>query len=432
MKTLRTFQTESVYRFQEQIGLLVADDCGLGKTVTAIEAVKAVCSAHAQVLLLCPPSVIDQWYDALEDQWPGVQISLTDYVPYVLNEIEGWVIMSYYELYKPYMRNVVNDVLWDCIVTDEAHRFRNRKAKLFKYVERIPKARAIALTATPMEHGQHELWSTLHFLRPDIFPVYWGFLKKHFAIEEGLYTKWDVQGPKDPQAFGEMVAPYVMQHHKVDVMPELPKRIDIPIRVSMLQAQKELYDTVKAHPDIELDIQDQRLLLKNALSVLMKLQQISSDPQLLGLSAPSAKLQWLSEFRDDHPNDRIVMFTRFRRLADYLGQQAALIAGGVNEIDLFKSGKYQHAVCVIADSLQGVDGLQAAQHAVFIDGHWSATQMTQAIDRIHRMDITEPKNVYCLSSTAEDRMVYRAAEEKWTEQELLYYILRELKSGRTD
>lgn len=435
MKTPRNFQIDSVERFRKQVGLIIADDCGLGKTLTGIEAVKAVCSAHWRILLLCPPSIITQWQDAIAEQMPDVPIMTTNFVPYSFDtmEFEGWVIMSYYELYKEYMRGSVGSILWDCIVADESHRFRNRSNKLFKYVTAIPKSRALALTATPMEHGQHEVWGNLRFVRPDKFKAYWGFVTNNFNIEEGLYTKFEIAGPKDPTALAEKLSPYIIQHHKRDVMPELPPRIDIPTNVAMDKSQKELYDIVKQHPDIELNVQDKRLLLKNALSVLVKLQQISSWPNLLGLSAPSGKLRWVAEFLEDHPRDRAVIFTRFRPLADWLSSNpdTCLIAGGVNEINDFKGGYVRHAACVIADSLQGVDGLQDAQHAIFVDGHWSSTQMTQALDRIHRMDITEPKNVYLLSSTREDKLVYKAVEKKWTEQELLYYLLQELRDAGT-
>lgn len=435
MKTLRAFQQETVDKFRDQIGLLNADECGLGKTITGIEAVKAVCSAHSSILLLCPPSLIAQWRSVIQDQWPGISTTESNYIPFDYAKFDdlGWVLMSYYELYKPYIRDSLRSIVWDCVVADEAHRFRSHKAKLFKYVHNIPKVRGIALTATPIEHGQHELWALLHFLRPDKFPAYWPFVKRYFVVEEGWFTKWEIMGPKDPNEVAELVEPYMIQHKKLGVAPELPERIDIPMHVEMPLAQRELYDVVRSHPDIVLDIQDQRLLLQNALTVLTRLQQISSWPNLLGLSGPSAKLTWLDEFLLDHPNDRVIMFTRFRVLADFLQKtkDAALIAGGINEVTEFKAGRRQHAVCVIADSLQGVDGLQTAQHAVFVDSHWSYTQMTQAIDRIHRMDVTEPKNVYMLESTREDRLVYEAIEKKWAEQELLNYLLKELRNANT-
>jgi len=410
-------------------GLYVTNDYILThNTITGIEAIRAVCPSSARMLLFCPPSIIAQWREVIEEQW-GTPTFASNTVPYDFNAFEGVVVASYYELYKKYMREAFQNTLWDVIVTDEAHRYRNRKSKLFAYINRIPKARALALTATPMEHGQHELWSILHFIRPDLFRSYWPFVRKHFIIEEGWYTKWDIQGPKNPEAFASMVAPYIIKHTKAEVAPELPERIDIPMFVPLTDAQAELYDTIKEHPDIVLDIQDQRILLKNALSVLVKLHQVSSDPSLLDLYANSGKLIWVKDFVGDHLEDRIIFFTKFRPLANRLSVEydAALIAGGVNEIDDFKNEQHQHAVCVIADSLQGVDGLQTAQHAVFIDGHWSGTQMTQALDRIHRMDITEPKNVYLLSSTMEDLLVYKAVTEKWTEQQILYAFLEELR-----
>ena len=68
--------------------------------------------------------------------------------------------------------------------------------------------------------------------------------------------------------------------------------------------------------------------------------------------------------------------------------------------------------------------LQWAKNAVFIDSHWSTIKMTQAVDRIHRIDIKESKNIYLLWSTPEDKLVLDALDRKWSEAELVYHFLQ--------
>lgn len=429
MKVPRPFQQTAINRFKSFPYQLVADACGLGKTLTGIESVKYTEKLGDRNLVICPPSITEQWRYSIAEQCPSNSVGLSNYVPYDFKAYNGWVVTSYYELFKPYMMNALTSVVWDCIIIDEAHRIRNHTAQITNLVHKLPKSKAVALTATPMEHGPKDLWSILHFLNPDKFPTYWGFVNLNLIVEEGLYTKWDIKGPKDPEAFAKLVAPYMIQRTKEEVMPELPERIIIEQRVPLQEKQEKWYKELKAADDIVARVGDQEMLIKNALAKLIRLQQISTNPWLLGLGEVSGKMQWVNEFVEDHPNDRVVFFSRFRLVAETLATRynGALIVGGVNQVDLFKSGEKQNASCVIADSLQGVDGLQAAQHAIFVDGHWSATQMTQALDRIHRMDIKEAKNIYLLSSTWEDRLVYKAVDEKWTEQQLVYAFIKELQ-----
>jgi len=427
MKELYQFQKVAVEFIKNAPGAMLSDSCGLGKTISAIEAVKACRSEKFKALVVCPPSLVAQWVASIIDQDPNVFVSSTNYVPYNFRELNGWVVTSYFELEYKTLMGQLTDVVWDFIIADEAHRIRNRTTKAANNIKKLIYAKAIALTATPMEHGAQELWSILDFIHPGFFLPYWAFIMEHFVVEEGLYTKWDIKGLKDPTAFGKMISPLMMQRTKEEVMPELPEKILIPTSVVPTKEQLEVYRKIADSKDIIVKVEDEELLIQNVLTLITRLQQVSTMPGLLGLTAKSGKMQWLDEFISDHPNEPVVMFTRFKDVAGFVATKygGAYVGGDRNEAFLFKNGKVNYAACVIADSLQGVDGLQRANHAIFLDSHWSATQMTQAIDRIHRMDIKEPKNIYQLHSFHVDSLVLRALDEKWTEQLLVYHFIQQ-------
>ena len=128
---LRHYQEESVKLAQEQ-NLLIADDCGLGKTVTAIEA-SIACIPEGQwprVLVVCPKKVREQWVKQIQGQFEDFKdnIYIVDRIPLNLEGVHGFFIIHYDALPRAlYLTNYV----WDVIIADEAHRLRNRNNKYY-------------------------------------------------------------------------------------------------------------------------------------------------------------------------------------------------------------------------------------------------------------------------------------------------------------
>lgn len=205
-------------------------------------------------------------------------------------------------------------------------------------------------------------------------------------------------------------------------MPELPEKILVETHVAMDERQLAVYQTIKRQRDIEVTVQNQRLLIQNVLTLITRLQQVSVWPPLLGLAGPSGKVSWLDEFLEDHEGEPTIIFTRFRALAIHLATKlkCGLIIGGERR-PVGESGRLVGTIDAMGEGLN----LQWAKHAVFLDSHWSTIRMTQAIDRIHRIDIKEPKNIYLLWSSREDRLVLDALDHKWTESELVFHYLEQ-------
>ena len=425
-KTPYPFQEAAIERCMETMGQIVADECGLGKTLTAIETAKRVRQLFTperwRCLIICPPALIPQWEDEIADQDPGIPAAIVNRLPVDVQSIYGYLLMSIYDLTSPLVREAFQKTLLDMVIVDEAHRIKNRKTKTARWIKHIPTVRRIALTGTPMEKNPADLWSILNFIAPQDFPAYWGFVMRNLIVESGYWEKYIVGGPKDPEAFGELLSPYMIRRTKEEVVPELPEKLAFEIRVPLNEPQKELYDEIRKQKDILVTAGDRELFIPNALALLTRLQQISAYPPLLDFDAGigSAKLDWLATFMEDHPNDKLVVFTRFRNLALHLREKydAGVVVGGLREIPDNPS-----RVIGTIDAMGEGLNFQWAKHAIFLDSHWSTIKMTQAVDRIHRVNIKEPKNLYFLWSTAEDRLVLDAMNRKMSESELVYYFL---------
>lgn len=432
MKILYPFQEDAVTRIIDSSGFILADECGLGKTVTTIEAVKDLGLVDPwRVLVVCPPSLITQWQDAIADQDPNAPVLVVDKTPYDPMKITGWILASYFELGRPALRALFYSHVWDVVVLDEAHRIKNRKTKLFQSIRQISKAKGIALTATPMERTIADMWALLNFIAPFAFPSFWSFVERYVTKTPGYMEHWVLGGPKDPEEFGRILKPHMLRRTKEDVMPQLPEKIVIDVHVPMDPAQAKIYATIKTSDDVIVNVAtggaavvNMELFIPNALAYLTRLQQVSTDPTLLNFDIQSGKIMWLSEFLSDHP-EPVVVFTRFRHTAEWLAIafEMDLIVGG-EQGTRFTNGTANRLVGTIDAMGEGLN-LQRAKNAIFLDCHWSTIKMTQAIDRIHRMDIKEAKNIYRLYSCREDLLVLEALEHKWTEGELVYYMMQD-------
>lgn len=424
MKTLYPYQQEAVDTILDTSGTILGDECGLGKTVTAIEVVKRLPLVEGwRVLVVCPKSLVYQWLMAINEQMPDAAITVTNRIPYNANLLSGWIISTYPELTNKAQAGFFYNTLWDVVILDEAHRIKNRDTKSSTLARSLLKARGLALTGTPMEKSPGDLWALLNFIAPEDFQSYWSFVTTHLETHPEFFNHMVIDGPKDPIAFGELLQPHMLRRTKEQVAPQLPEKIICDVSVAMSPEQSKHYNTLASSKDILVKFDEgPEMLIKNALALLVRIQQVSTDPSLLGLKGSSGKLLWLDEFLQDH-DEPAVVFSKFRDVAIGLAKlyDGDLIVGGSRGTD-FIEGKKRLLFGTIAAMGEGLN-LQRAKYAIFLDCSWSTIQMSQAIDRIHRIDITEPKVIYRLESCPEDSLVLDALERKWTDAELVYYFL---------
>jgi len=337
--------------------------------------------------------------------------------------------MSYYDFLHEDTRNRLASLVWDCMIVDECHRIKNRKAQMTKGIKQVSAARKVALSGSPMEKTPADLWSILNFLDAFEFPAYWGWVMSNLEVTSGYFEKYKIGKPKDAEEFGRLLEPFMLRRTKEEVAPELPERIMIEQHVAMTPQQEVLYNTIREQTDIEVKVAGKTLRITNALTMITRLMQVSSLPASLDLDAPSGKIAWFEDFRKDHEDEPTVVFTRFRATALHIANQFGCglwIGGEKREV-----GSTGLLVGTIDSMGEGLN-LQWAKNAVFIDSHWSTIKMTQAVDRIHRIDIKEPKNIFLLWSCREDKLVLDALSNKWSDAELVYYFLQQAAEDSDD
>lgn len=467
MKTPYEFQRTAIELIRER-NALINDKCGLGKTLTAIWGLEAFVtegerptSSRGPHLVVCIKNSRVQWAREVNETLNGfLRAFILDTDGSVLDEnltkigdiqegglIPGVIITHYENLLKWGAK--LREVKWISIVADEAHKIKNRKAKRTKFLKMLQADRKIALTATPMEKRPSDYWSIINWLYPKHFTSYWDFSSRF--EEHEAPTAWhpypQFVGPRNMDELAREIGPFTLARTKEEVAPQLPPKIVQELPLELTYQQRRLYNQIAMSKDIEVHLDDFErdkidptqqdwMLVKNVLSKIIRLQQISADPQLLGYKIDSCKLQWLDEFIMNNPDEPVVVFSKFRDVAMRIASKykAPLIVGGIKNPTMraaeFITGKKDIIVGTIGAMGIAIEGLQRASTAIFMEQEWSTIAMEQAQDRIHRINITDPKNIIFLyGENTVDRLVLNALEQKWTDRELVRQYIREWSDG---
>lgn len=437
MKQLRDYQRLPLDRGIKS-NLLNADDRGLGKTVVAIEVARPLMyNMQAPVLVVVPKKLKPQWAEEIEDQDTNGLIVFVDAstpLPQAFTSKKPFWVLTHYEALMRHQK-ILAKTFWSVIICDEAHRIKNRKAQRSVAIKKLQAYRKIALTGTPYDKNPADIWSILNWLQPKIFKSYWDFFKAHVDYEGELSGPIEINGVKDGARFAKVIAPYVIQRSKQEVAPQLPKKIEQYIPIEMTKAQEALYTRIKeiAETDLILDT-GELMLVKNHLGRILRLQQAATDPRLLGTDDNGGKIDWLLEYVDDHPNETLLVFTRFRDTAIRIGNMLGVpvVIGGSVPIN------YSDYPILVAGIDAAGEGLNLGHiwNTVFMDCHWSSIKMAQAIDRTERdLSATQPRLIMYLQSIdfarqpTIDALVRSALAGKWETIALVNAWLKQAQNG---
>lgn len=445
------FQEEDIEWLAGRNEALLANDCGLGKTLTAVEFGKRY--ATGPILVVAPRLTKEQWKETIEEQkagYIGVCEAAGRGIPW--SRVQGWgsrkpllwvvvhpaaVRMSYREM---------TDVPWDLVIVDEAHRFKNRNAKQTRALWKIKAERKLLLTATPYGKSPADMWALLHYMKPDSYSSYWRFFDRYVDYYKPHGQHWRIiRGSRNLQDLAREIQPLYRKRKKDDVL-DLPQLIRTDITVLLGEEQEALY--LKLAKEAYAELHGREVILENALVRFLRLQQCALDPSLLANELPMfpigevpAKVKWLQEWLEDHPDEKVVITSRYRKFVEkWLVDLApnATIVGGMSESEVSRARKNFESNGKLVGSLDAIKeglNLQTASTMIITDGSYSSVAEYQLSNRIHRPGQTKRAQVIHLvgklryrNSWTVDKLMRRAVESKFSQAELLDKFVRELET----
>ncbi|MBT2363889.1 DEAD/DEAH box helicase [Streptomyces sp. ISL-10] len=415
-------------------GALLADDMGLGKSLTALalhlHRRNGARRPAGPSLIVCPASMVINWEREVQRFAPTVPTVRYHGPERTLNgTTDRTVVITTYETIR---RDI--DVLvahpFDLVIADEAQLIKNHRTGTAMAMRRLQSQIRIALSGTPVENNLNDAWSLMDWLNPGLF----GSLRT-FREQFGKPIEANITDTELTDRLAGLLKAFMLRRRKSDpgVLPELPPKVHSPRIVTLTPEQAALYQQVADETLREIraaeGIARKGLLLK----LFDQLQKICNAPEHFldeplddvydpeQAAARSGKLAALDDLlpvlRD--PDESCLIFTRYRAMAHRLvhhlqrhGINPLYLSGDISAgrdrqriIDTFQNRPGQTMVITVKAGGTGLT-LTQASHVILFDRPWNPAKESQAIDRAHRLGQTRTVTVHQLTTenTLEDRV----------------------------
>jgi superfamily II DNA or RNA helicase len=410
---LRDYQRRGVVWMEHMLGngcnCLLADEMGLGKTVQVLTIIAASKDTENPSLIVCPASVVPVWKSEAAKFYPELHLETlqSGHTWEDAPEARVW-ISSYTQLRRH--RHLVPGRKFAIAVLDEAQFIKNPDAKISQVCLSLKAERRIAVTGTPVENRELDLWTIFRFLMP-------GLLGSRARLEKLALN--------DPQTLRSnlrrQVAPFVLRRSKTEVASELPPKVESVLSCALTQLQQSEYHRLAREglasmgDDLKKSLQERTLPF---FTLLTRLRQTCCDPGLLPWMDASprqsgkilALLDKLHELVER--GRRAVVFSQFATLLtrlevvlreEFPGLPIEMLTGRTQnrEKPVASFQKNEGAAIMLVSLKAGGTGitLSAAEYVFLLDPWWNPAVEAQAIDRVHRIGQDRTVFIYRLIAT---------------------------------
>ncbi|EQD53221.1 Non-specific serine/threonine protein kinase [mine drainage metagenome] len=415
--TLHRYQWDGVAFLYRSRAALLADEMGLGKTVQTAVALALLLQARngiSRALIVAPASLTVNWMQELATWAPSITAlrvlgDARAREAYYLLPIP--VLVASYEQIRFDALDRIPANAFDVVVLDEAQRIKNRQSATAVACRLLPRCRAWALSATPLENAETDVASILNFLDGSLGAR----LSKRLMTDE-LESR-------------------MLRRRKSEVRAELPPIILQDLELPLSDQQRDLYDELWFDRTNALreggaeDVGAAMLALITRLKILCNFDKVSGA---------SSKLDALRAFVEGAGNTaRILVFSQFVETLQWISLRLQLahdLLTGSMPIDArykaiteFNEGPAPRALLISLRAGGLGLNLGDATHVVLYDRWWNPAVEMQAIYRAHRFDRDAPLHVVRL--LVEDTIEERIAEILGRKERLFGEVVESVETG---
>ncbi|AIO01471.1 transcription activator, putative [Leishmania panamensis] len=450
---LRPYQIEGVNwllgLFSRGVNGILADEMGLGKTfqtIATIAYLKFTVGMPGPHLVVCPKSVMGNWYREFKHWCPGLSVYKfhvsSDLRPSIIkahlhptDRIKYDVIVTTFEMVLDEL-NLFKRIAWQYLIVDEAHKLKNEEGRAHTALDSLQTSHRLIITGTPLQNNLKELWALLHFLAPRLFN------------DSESFDAWfdTTSGQQDTNVMSNLhkiLAPLMIRRLKADVSTGIPAKKEIYVSCQLSKKQREWYMNVLA--------KDAEVLNKaggsvaSLTNVMMGLRKVINHPYLMegGEEGPpfvtdeklvrtSGKMIILDKLlhrlrADVQGKHKVLIFSQFTSmlniLEDYCNMRGFMycrIDGNTSgyerdsQMASFNSPTSDYFIFLLSTRAGGLGiNLQAANHVILYDSDWNPQMDLQAQDRAHRIGQKRSVRVYrfVTDGTLEEKMYRRALKK---------------------
>ncbi len=397
---LYPYQKEGVKRIHELNGrCLLADQMGVGKSAQ-VAAYIAMNPQLTPVLLICPSGLKLNWQKELRMWGVKQKITIINSGKDELPE-EGVIIMSYNMTFKFFAQ--VDDINVQLLVCDESHALIHATSQRTKAVRYLARAidRTILISGTPLTSRPANLFVQLNILDAGMFGSREKFLNRYC----GALRDPSGKGCTNSDELHDILTKsFMIRRLKKDVLKDLPPKVYSVIPMEMSREYRKEYEFAKNEivSYIKQNYGDQAARRAMFGEVMVRMEHLK---QIAVRSKLQDSLEYIKNVIDS--GEKVVVFGTHKfviqEIMDHFGNIALKIDGSLStkkkqeNVDKFQNDeKYKIMVANIQAGGVGIT-LTASSNVVFLQFPWTPGELTQAIDRCHRIGATaECINVHYL------------------------------------
>lgn len=298
------------------------------------------------------------------------------------------------------IKKMCNDGIIGMTIIDEIHKCKNSQSKQGKAIHCCCSYYRLALTGTPLMNNPVDLYNVLKWLEVENHSLTYF---KNLYCEMGGFGGYEIIGYKNLDQLENSLNKNMLRRRKEEVL-DLPPKIYTDELLDLDSSQDKLYRDV-TNQIIE-DI-DRIMLLPNPLTELIRLRQVTSNPNILtSKNITNVKYDRIVDILAS-TTDKVIIFSNWTKVINplyiklsSLGYNPALVTGEskdpILEMNKFQSDNTCKVILGTTPALGTGYTLTAANTVIFIDEPWSKAIKDQAEDRCHRIGTKGTVNIITL------------------------------------
>lgn len=298
------------------------------------------------------------------------------------------------------IKKMCSDGIIGMTIIDEIHKCKNSQSKQGKAIHCCCSYYRLALTGTPLMNNPVDLYNVLKWLEVENHSLTYF---KNLYCEMGGFGGYEIIGYKNLDQLENSLNKNMLRRRKEEVL-DLPPKIYTDEILDLDSSQDKLYRDV-TNQIIE-DI-DRIMLLPNPLTELIRLRQVTSNPNILtSKNITNVKYDRIVDILES-TTDKVIIFSNWTKVINplyiklsSLGYNPALVTGEtkdpIGEMNKFQSDNTCKVILGTTPALGTGYTLTAANTVIFIDEPWSKAIKDQAEDRCHRIGTKGTVNIITL------------------------------------
>lgn len=357
-------------------GCLLADQLGLGKSVQAVLAARALKHPTLVVVPNLGGAVPLQWREFVADWWPaasaltlqGVKRASEAGLPINWEDPKHPpFLICHYDIlhaWAPLLEGRIKTIIFDEIANLVGE--KSRRSAAARQLARAASYR-MGLNGTPMKNRPKDLWNIADILSEGRFGKPFAFYLKHCAAHQEQVTReklvWKFDGSSDLEELSERMKYWTLRRTMEEVGLQVP-----PCTVQVLDV--EVPSNFSVNPGVSLKSE----------AALRKALDLSAD----------GKLPQVIELVNSHKEagSKTIVFCYRKRVAEMIAEACGgkFIHGDLSSKTRLEIMAEQPSVlaCTMDSISVGLNQLRYANVGVFAELHWVPSVLEQCIGRIRR------------------------------------------------